>query len=364
MGVDQSSAPEGESYPRILVIRRDNIGDLVCTTPLIFALRERFPRAHIAALVNTYNEPVLWGNPALDAVYAYEKGKHRDGKKSIVSVYLDRLKLVMRLRRERFDYAVVATPGREPRSLRLARMIGARHVLGYIEAGEPGPRPDIALTYDHSTNRHQVEDVFALLRALGVEGPPPPARIFADPERRSDIGKALGALGGEGPVVGVHVSARRIRQQWPADKFAALIRTIASRSAVRFVLLWSPGDESNPQHPGDDAKARAIADRCQGLALLPCPTEELSRLIAALSLCDYVVCADGGAMHLAAGLGKPILCFFGDVNPERWRPWRVPHELLRPASRDLKDMSVEDALAGFERLLRLAPVASRVPRPR
>ncbi|HMG60523.1 MAG TPA: hypothetical protein VK583_12390, partial [Burkholderiales bacterium] len=79
--------------PRILVIRRDNIGDLVCTTPLIFALRERFPLAHIAALVNTYNEPVLSGNAAIDAVYAYEKGKHRGEKRSIVSVYADRLNL-------------------------------------------------------------------------------------------------------------------------------------------------------------------------------------------------------------------------------------------------------------------------------
>src|SRR5262249_10029526 len=60
------------AHPRILVIRRDNIGDLVCTTPLIFALRDRYPEAHIAALVNTYNEAVLAGNPALDAVHAYE----------------------------------------------------------------------------------------------------------------------------------------------------------------------------------------------------------------------------------------------------------------------------------------------------
>ncbi len=298
--------------PRILVIRRDNVGDLVCTTPLIFALRERFPRAHIAALVNTYNEAVLSGNPAVDAVYAYEKGKHRGEKRSIISVYADRLKLMMNLRREKFDYAILATPGFEPRSLRLARMVGARHVLGYTEPGKAHRSLDIALTYDRS--------------------------------RR------------DGPVVGIHVSARRSRQQWPAESFAALIRAIGARHAVRFLLLWSPGEADNPKHPGDDGKARAIAEHCEGLSLLPCPTGELSRLIAALSLCDCVVCADGGAMHLAAGLGKPILCFFGDSSPERWRPWKTPHELLQPASRDLADLTVEEALAGFERLWRARPL--------
>jgi ADP-heptose:LPS heptosyltransferase len=350
MNLDPASATSSEACPRILVIRRDNIGDLVCTTPLIFALRERFPRAHIAALVNTYNEPVLSGNPAVDAVYAYEKGKHRGEKRSIVSVYADRLKLIIRLRRERFDYAVVATPGFEPRSLRLARLIGARHVLGYTEPGKVHPRLDIALTYDRSANRHQVEDVFGLLRALGVDGTPPPARVFWDAEERRAVECALGGLDGDGPVIGVHVSARRSRQQWPAESFAALIRAIAARHEVRFLLLWSPGEADNPKHPGDDGKARAIVGLCKGLPLLPWPTEELPRLIAALSLCDFVVCADGGAMHLAAGLGKPILCFFGDSNPAQWRPWKVPHVLLQPASRDLADLSVDEALSGFERL--------------
>jgi len=39
----------------------------------------------------------------------------------------------MKLRKERFNYAILATPGFEPRSLRLARLIGARHLLGYAE---------------------------------------------------------------------------------------------------------------------------------------------------------------------------------------------------------------------------------------
>jgi ADP-heptose:LPS heptosyltransferase len=181
--------------------------------------------------------------------------------------------------------------------------------------------------------------------------------VFPDEAQRGEIARSLAGLDGGAPVVGVHVSARRARQQWPAEKFAELMRAIAGRQPTRFVLLWAPGAAGNPRHPGDDAKARAIVEHCAGLALLPCPTEELSRLIAALSLCDYVVCADGGAMHLAAALGKPTLCFFGDSPPARWRPWEAPHELLQPASMDLKDLGVEAALAGFDRLVRAHPLS-------
>jgi len=344
-----------------LVIRRDDIGDLVCTTPLIAALRERFPDGHVAALVNTYNAAVLAGNPAVDAVYAYEKAKHRGEARSLFSVYADRIRLIRKLRKEKFDYAILATPGFAPRSLRLARMIGAQHVLGYAEPGRAHSRLDIALLYDPASRAHEVEQVFGLLKALGINGPPPSARVFPDTSDRRDIEQALFRLGRGTPVVGVQISARRLHQQWPAANFAALIRAIAERHAARFVLLWAPGDPDSPTHPGDDERARAVAESCGELPVLSCPTEALSRLIAALSLCDCVVCADGGAMHLAAALGKPILCFFGDSSPERWRPWKTPHELLQPGSRDLKDLSVEQAMAGFERLWRALRFPHLVP---
>jgi len=351
-----SSASHRDRHPRILVIRRDNIGDLVCTTPLLAALRKRYPAGYIAALVNTYNKAVLDGNPDVDAVYAYEKGKHRASGRSIMSVYVDRLRLIMALRREKFDYAILATPDYSPHALRLARLIGARHVLGYARPGTARTRLDIALRHDRAVRGHHVEQVFGLLKALGINGPPPPLRVISDPGERHRVEQALSRLGPGTPVVGVHISARRKSQQWPASNFAELIQAIATRHAARFLLLWAPGDADNPKHPGDDDKARVIEQTCKGVPLLPCPTEALPRLIAALSLCDIVVCADGGAMHVAAALGKPILCFFGDSPPEVWHPWGVPHRLLRSSSRDVSDISVDKALAAY---MELAPTGAR-----
>jgi heptosyltransferase-3 len=188
-----------------------------------------------------------------------------------------------------------------------------------------------------------------------VNGSPPPARVFPDAGERREIEAALARLGEGKPVVGVHISARRKKQQWSAENFATFIRAIGERHTARFLLLWAPGEPDNPKHPGDDGKARAVAEYCRDLPVLPCTTETVSRLIAALSLCDYVVCIDGGAMHLAAALGKPILCFFGDSAPERWRPWKALHELVQPASNDLKDLSVVQAVTSFERLWRAGP---------
>jgi ADP-heptose:LPS heptosyltransferase len=91
-------------------------------------------------------------------------------------------------------------------------------------------------------------------------------------------------------------------------------------------------------------------DAAGKLPLIAYPTYQLKDLAAALSLVDYVICSDGGAMHIAAALGKPLLCFFGDSDATRWHPWGVPYRLLQPDSRDAADISLAAALQAFREL--------------
>ena len=341
--------PSDAAAPKILVIRRDNIGDLVCTTPLISALRRRFPRAHIAALVNSYNRQVLDGHPDLDAVYAYAKAKHRSPGQSRTSVYWRKFALMLQLRAQHFDYVLLAASQPGASALRLARWIAPVHIAGYAEATG---RVDLALPRATSTTMHEVEAVFRLAQLFGIEGAPGKLSMAVDAAARV---RALAALGARNPrrkLVALHISARKPSQRWPAERYAELMQALGEEAD--FLLLWSPGASDHPQHPGDDAKARAIADAAGSLPLTAYPTFELRDLAAALSLADYVVCSDGGAMHIAAALAKPILCFFGDSDATRWHPWGVPYRLLQPASRNAVDISVAAALQALRELQQLA----------
>ncbi|MCW5627045.1 MAG: glycosyltransferase family 9 protein, partial [Burkholderiales bacterium] len=166
--------------PRFLVIRRDNIGDLVCTTPMIRTLRQHYPEARIDALVNTYNAPVLDGNPDVDAVHVYMKAKHREAGRSVIRVYGDRVALFWRLRRERYDYAILAGSGYQARALRTARMVGATHVIGFVHERDYAGPIDRPLWKDPAEVVHEVEIVQRLLRSLGIDEPPPALRLVAD----------------------------------------------------------------------------------------------------------------------------------------------------------------------------------------
>ncbi|MDO9188523.1 MAG: glycosyltransferase family 9 protein [Sulfurimicrobium sp.] len=340
-----------------LLIRRDNIGDLVCTTPLFRALRERFPSARICALVNSYNAAVLRGNPDVDEVFAYTKAKHRPMGQSVPGVYLERMRMLARLRAMHFDYAILAAPGFQERSLLLARMIRPRHILGFTEKTKRASRHvDIGVSFEFLPHLHEVEDVFRLLQPLGISGLPSAAAVYAD-KAEAGRGRSRMVQAGEGGklTIGIHISARKPSQRWPVERFSALIRALHEQYAARFLLFWSPGDENNPLHPGDDGKAEELMHSLGDMPVLAYPTQRLEALIAGLSLCDALVCSDGGAMHLAAGLGKPILCFFGQSDAARWHPWGVPYVLLQPESRDVKDISAAEALAGFSELMERSP---------
>ncbi len=116
------------------------------------------------------------------------------------------------------------------------------------------------------------------------------------------------------------------------------------------MLLWSPGSEKNPYHPGDDEKAEVIANSIK-TGIIACKTTQLIELIAALSLADIVVCSDGGAMHIAAALDKPIVTIWGSTNPAIWRPWGVKHMILQDESRKVENISTEAVLNAVENFL-------------
>jgi ADP-heptose:LPS heptosyltransferase len=344
------------SAPKILIIRRDNIGDLVCTTPLIAALRRRFPDAWLGALVNSYNAPVLDGNPDLDETFVYTKAKHRGAGESLPGILWRRLMMMRRLRRMRIDDVIIATTSPQPRVVALTRWLRPKRILGFGDVGGL----DIALPLD-SAGRHEVEDVFRVAAIYGVDGPPPSCRVFAPAAvtaRRSGI---PGTQSEPAPTltIGIHISARKPSQRWPAERFADTIKTLAAQGPVRFMLLWSPGAEENPLHPGDDAKARDVLERVgAGPTVIARPTRTLPELIGALAECNALICADGGAMHLGAGLGLPIVCLFGNSGAVRWRPWGVPYRLLQKPSLDVRDISVDEVIAAFNGLRADIPAPS------
>ncbi|MBS1141137.1 MAG: hypothetical protein H6R13_2590 [Proteobacteria bacterium] len=314
----------------ILIIRRDNIGDLVCTTPMLAALRKALPDAWIGVLVNQYNVAVMQGNPDVNEVFAYRKAKHRGPGEGKLGIWLETAGLLWKLRRKGIDVAIVASPGGD----RYARLVGARRII----ADKPG------------APFHEVEAVGKLLAPLGIEPELGPLQLSPVPEVVAAMRPKLAELAGR-KIWAIHLSAREKSRRWPAEKYIELIERLASPERG-FALFWSPGAADHPAHPGDDEKAAQVLAACSGKGAVPVVTERLEELIAALSLCNGFVGADGGAMHLAAALNLKTVALFenSEAKRTRWYPWGARHVLLQPATFAVADIAIDAVEAAVREL--------------
>ena len=315
---------------RILIIRRDNIGDLACTTPAIAALRRHYLNAEIAALVNSYNAEVLQGNPNLDHVFVYQKLKHAGGIASRIKAIYQRLKLIAQLRRWKPDVTILAKSSYERHGLNFARQIGAKKVIGYepLDFSQAKGLPDIRLATPEFTAVHEVEAVNQLLAPLGIEDALGPLQVFPD-------SRVVAALSARLPVatkrIALHISAREPERRWGNDNFMALTKYILqTQPETQILLFWSPGKADDPHHPGDDEAAAQLMQVVHSDRLVPMPTKNLTELIAALSLCELFIGTDGGALHLAVALNKKVLALFENLPAKlnHWYPWQVPNRVV------------------------------------
>lgn len=334
---------------KALFIRRDNIGDLVCTTPAIRALRLRYPEMKIGVLVNSYNAGAIRNNPDVDAVYVYEKEKH--SSRGALGVFLNNLGAIRSIRAEGYGAAIGCSYTYSERAARYAYLTGAGLRIGYV----PGDKRASRFFYNSPLPEpaeplHEVEAMMGLVGPLGVTGPPPSLVVRPD---EAEAKKALGYLMKAGlkdasaPVI-FHISSRRPQNRWPREKFKELAERIEA-AGHDIILLWSPGSSSNPLHPGDDESAEWMLSNMHKRPLA-FRTETLTELIAVMSLGGTAVCSDGGAMHIAAGLGKPVLTIWGSTDRRRWAPWGVEHIILQKDTKLAESITVDEAFAAFKKL--------------
>lgn len=315
---------------KIILIRRDNIGDLVCTTPALAALRQAFPRARLALLANTYNAVILQGHPDLDVLYTVQKPKHAP-ERAKAAVLWGNVRVFRQIRREGFDVAV-ACGSFTPTLAHHTFMTGARMRLGYVR------RPLRFPWYTHpqaepQDSCHEVEKVCRLLHPLGVTGTQGPLRLFPDPEELARFraqAAAHPATAGK-PLLAVAISARTPNKCWPLVRFAELIEALLAEGRLGVVLLWAPGSATNPLFPGDDEAAAGLRARF-GNGLLAYPTPGLPALVAALFGVDLVVTPDTGSLHIAAAAGKPTVALMPPENVAGWHPWQTPAKVLTDAA--------------------------------
>ena len=302
---------------RILLVRLRLIGDVVLTTPLVRALRRKYPDAHLTYVVEPMAAPVVRGNPHLDAVIVVPK---RRG----LARWRDDLSCARRLRAQRFDMAIDLHGG--PRGAWLTWASGAPIRIGYRMVGHAWKYTHVVERADDLLPRHSVVKQWDLLAPLGIDACDPTrdaVEMPRDAEAGTRIARVLrdASVGPLHQLIVLHVSAGNPFRRWPPEAFAGVIVELARRDPARRFMVTSG--------PSDAGAARAIVERAgEGLGAAATVVShgqfDVAELRALAARAAVYIGGDSGPLHIAATTQTPIVALFGPTLAERSMPWRDP----------------------------------------
>ena len=331
----------------VLLARLDNDGDVLLMGPAVRAVAASGasvtllcgPRGRAAAeLLPGVDEIVVHRAPWIDP----EPGPFdREAQLALVDDIAGR----------RVDRAIIFSSHHQsalPLAL-LLRLAGLPHVSATSD-DYPGALLDVRHTVDDLV--HEVERSLSLVGACGYE-------LAAGDDGRLRVSRSAArpARAPDAPYVVVHPGASVPARAWAPARNAELVDALVA-GGRHVVVTGAPGEA--------ELTARVAAETRPEVTDLGGATS-LGELLEVLAAADAVVVGNTGPAHLAAAVGTPVVSLFAPTVPAvRWRPWKVPHELLYievpcagcracecpvPGHPCLEGLGVADVLAALDRLV-------------
>jgi heptosyltransferase-3 len=295
---------------RILVVRTDRIGDVLLSTPVLEALRLKYPEAHIAMLVSKATKEAVEGNPFLNEILVDE------GEKAS--------QLARKLKEKRFDTSVLLHP-----TPRLAWALSRAGIPLRVGTGYRGY--SFLFTkrvYEHRKTalRHELEYNLSLAEALGASLTDPQPKIFLSSVDRAWAKDRLNKVGvkeGE-KLVGIHPGSGGTARDWRPERFGELGERIQKELGARVVVTGVKEERT---------LAETVASRMSRAPVMILGETSLKQLTALLEQ-EYVFISNStGPMHLAAAVGTRVVAMFPPIracSPRRWGPWGKGHKAILP----------------------------------
>lgn len=287
---------------RVCIIKPSSLGDVVHSLPILPALRERWPRAHLTWVVRAAFRHVIEGHRDLDELIVFDGHKTPLGAVAFAG-------LLPRLRRGRFDLAIDLQG-----LLRSGLMTAA--TVAPVRVGLADAREGARWFYTHRIDApratlHAVERVRLVASAFGATIGIP---RFDPPIAEADRGWARDALAPLArPRLVMNLGARWLTKRWPPEHFAEIGRRAALRRQASLIAVGSREDQ-----PLVDALKRFL----EPVPLLDlCGRTSLMQLAAVAEAADLMLSNDTGPLHLAAAAGARVIGVHTCTSPTLTGPW-------------------------------------------
>lgn len=286
---------------RILISRMKFIGDVILTTPVIRAVREKFPSAFVAYLGEKEAVSLLDNNPDLNEIIPFDFSR---------PAILEQSRVIRLLRKRKFDAFIDLFSN--PRSALLARASGAGVRIGKEVEGR-GKLYTHRIA-DDGRKKTAIAFHFQYLQPLGIDGGSPVTKIHLTGDELREAATYLKwqDIDPEQPIIGLHPGATWPAKMWEWEKFADLADLI--RAKLRMQVVYTQG-------PRDGELLARISGRSVGTSLV-LPVMRLRQLAAVISRFSVYVSNDAGPMHIGPAVGTKTIGIFGPGEEDIWFPYQ------------------------------------------
>lgn len=302
---------------RILVVKLADLGDVLTATPAMRALRLSHPSAHIAALVTPKSAPILDGTDLVDEVIPFEKAAFDRPFGAGGSLPLA-LSLARHLRGRSWDALALlhhlTTAFGVAKYAALCLASGAERVVG-LDNGRGWFLTERVVDEGFGV-RHEADYWLAVAGLLDGWNPEPVYEVPVSPADRAWAEQQVARIYPDGAgLLAIHPGsgAFSLARRWPAERFAAVVRSLVARFDLRPLVIQGPG-------PDESLLARTVAVGAGGAAIVG-PAPSIGALVALLEQVRLYVGNESGVLHLAVAAQAPIVAIFGPTNERAWGPY-------------------------------------------
>ncbi|GAA5512847.1 ADP-heptose--LPS heptosyltransferase 2 [Deinococcus carri] len=307
--------PNWANVKNVLVMRLDNIGDVVMTSPVLRSLKEALPGVRLTLMVSPGGSAAVPLLPWVDDVIVWRAmwqqlgGGHADPAQEA--------ELTRLLRERNFDAAVLLTSfSQTPHAAALACLLAgiglrlgesAESAPGLLTHEPPSPTPEAA---------QQAERNLRLLESAGVPVRDRALEVHVSEEARRQAAALL-----PGPYLLLNPFASCSARTYPPERAAHAARLMAEQLGWQVAVTGVEKDRER-------AAALLAELGPAGVDLLGCT--DLATFAALIGGAGLVLTNNTSALHLADALRTPVLVTYSGTDYEtQWQPRSTRFTLLR-----------------------------------
>jgi len=294
---------------KIAVFCPNWVGDMVMATPALRAVRREFAAAEIVAVVRPYVAGVLDGLDLVDRRLLHDPRSAAQGAGAVAAASRG-WKFASRLRRERFDVALVL-----PNSFRSAfwaRVSGARRRIGFQRNARGWLLTDAVLPRSRAVPHPVIDEYLRLAKRLDCRHLSRKMELATSRDEDRQLQEFWqrqppGQYSGRGVVCLNPGGAFGAAKHWPVTSFAELALRVALELDKRVLVLCGPAEKEQAReivrlaaHPA----VVSLADEVPSLGLTK----------AAVRAADLLVTTDSGPRHFAPPFRVPVVTLFGPTH--------------------------------------------------